>query len=52
MRLGLVPVGHRGVVIAALVGVTVLDGDPDGLLEGYGVFDVEAVVAYLPWVAS
>src|SRR5918997_3989170 len=46
--LGLVPVGHRGVVVAALVGVAMLDGDPDGLLERHGVFDVEPVVAYLP----
>jgi hypothetical protein len=28
--------------------VAVLDGDPDGLLERHGVFDVEPVVAYLP----
>ncbi len=48
VRLCLVPVGHRGVVVAALVGVAVLDGDPYTLFEGHRVFDVESVVAYLP----
>ena len=28
VQLGLVPIGHRGVVVAALVGVAMLNGDP------------------------
>ncbi len=54
VRFCLVPVGHRGVVVAALVGVAVLYADPDGLFEGYGVFYMEPVVACLsaPILAS
>ena len=48
MRLGLVPVGDRGVVVAPLVGVAVLDADPYRLPERYRVLYVKAVVAYLP----
>src|SRR5699024_304167 len=39
----LVPVGGRGQVVAALVGVTVLDGDLDRAGERYGVLHVEPV---------
>ena len=47
MRLGLIPVGYRRVVVAAFVGVTVLDGYPYGLSERHRVFNVEPVVANL-----
>ena len=40
---GLVPVGDRGEVVAAVVGVAVLDGDLDRLGKGDGVADVVAV---------
>jgi hypothetical protein len=45
VRLGLVPVGDRGEVIAPLIGVAVLDGDPDGPLERHRILDVGPVEA-------
>src|SRR5947209_535706 len=48
VRLGLVPVRHGGVVVAAFVRMSVLDADSDGSLERHGVFDVESVQADLP----
>ena len=45
MRFGLVPVGDRRVVVASLVGVAVLDADPDGAFERHRVFHVEPVEA-------
>src|SRR6185437_9689462 len=48
MRLGLVPVRHRRVVVAALVRMPVLDTDPNRSLERHGIFDMESVKADLP----
>jgi hypothetical protein len=48
VRLSLVLVGDRGEIIASLVGVAVLDGDPDVPLERHQIFDVEPVEADVP----
>src|SRR5947208_17170463 len=43
VRFSLIPVGHRVVIVGAIVSVAVLDGGAQGLREGNGRVEVEAV---------
>ena len=43
MRFSLVPVSNAKEIVGTMVGMAVLDGDPDGLCKGDGRVEMESV---------